>query len=220
MCGRYTIRESALLRAIYGIDLPVPLDVTYNAAPSQSLPIIRHDVSANPAARLARWGLIPHWTKGKPRTQPINARSETAGRSPMFRQAMQRRRCLVPADGFYEWQGNKPPKQPFFIRMKDDAPFCFAGLWERWQPEDVADPVDTFTILTTDANDTVRPIHPRMPVILDPANYQRWLARTAEADQVADLLGPYPPDRMEAWPISTKVNSVRNNGPDLVDPAT
>ncbi len=220
MCGRYTIRDTALWQAVYGVDLSALFPATFNAAPSQELPIIRYNIRKERVARLVRWGLIPYWTRGKPRVQPINARSETANTSRMFREAMERRRCLVPADGFYEWQGEKPPKQPYFIRMKDDAPFSFAGLWERWQPEDASEPIDTFTILTTEANDALRSIHPRMPVMLDPTDYDRWLDRNVPAHDVADLLRPYPPDRMEAWPVGPKVNSVRNNSPDLIEPAS
>jgi putative SOS response-associated peptidase YedK len=171
------------------------------------------------ALGLARWGLIPSWTKGKPKTQPINAKSETAATSGMFRQAMERRRCLVPADGFYEWQGAAPPKQPFFIRMKDDQPFALGGLWERWRESDEAEPLDTFTILTTVPNELIGPIHNRMPMILDPADYDRWLDRGVGAGGVTDLLKPYDAGRMEAYPISTQVNNVRNDGPALIEPS-
>ena len=152
-----------------------------------------------------------------PKLQPINAKSETAATSGMFRRAMERRRCLVPADGFYEWKGAKPPKQPYFIHLKDGAPFAFAGLWERWTPEEGAKPVDTFTILTTEPNDLMRPLHNRMPVNIDSRDYGRWLDGESPPSAVADLLKPYRAEGMEAWPVSTRVNRPGNEGPELIE---
>lgn len=188
MCGRYTARRIDFRR--YGVEFDEPwfeefsehgLAMRFNIPPSLNLPVIRMSSKDERAARLARWGLIPSWTKGKPKMQPINAKSETAATSGMFREAMERRRCLVPADGFYEWKGAKPPKVPHFIHRADDEPFAFAGLWERWKPADDAEPVDTFTILTTEPNELMRSIHNRMPVILKPEDYQRWLDRELPA---------------------------------------
>ncbi len=136
----------------------------------------------------------------------------------MFRAALERRRCLVPADGFYEWKGAKPPKQPFFIHMRDDALFAFAGLWERWRKTEESAPLDTFTILTTSPNDLMSGIHNRMPVILEQAHHERWLDREKKAADVADLLKPFDADRMEAWPVSTAVNKPENNDPSLIEP--
>jgi putative SOS response-associated peptidase YedK len=137
----------------------------------------------------------------------------------MFRQAVARRRCLVPADGFFEWQGSKPPKQPYFIHMRSDEPFAFAGLWERWRPDAPdAEPLDTFTILTTSPNELMSPIHNRMPVIIAGKDYDRWLDRTVETAGVADLLKPYPAEEMEAYTVSTRVNNVRNDERDLLLP--
>lgn len=135
----------------------------------------------------------------------------------MFRQAMQRRRCLVPADGFYEWQGKTPPKQPYFIHMSDDAPFAFAGIWERWRASPDAEPIDSFAILTTTPNELMRPIHDRMPVIVPEPDYGRWLDRTRGASDIEDLLRPYDAGKMEAWPVGRQVNNVRNGGPTLIE---
>jgi putative SOS response-associated peptidase YedK len=136
----------------------------------------------------------------------------------MFRQAMDRRRCLIPADGFYEWKGAKPPKQPFFIHRRDDDVFCFAGLWERWKPGPDVEPVDTFTILTTSPNSLMADIHNRMPVILEEKDYPLWLDRSVPGKGVQDLLKPYPPELLEAYPVSTFVNSPKNEGPECSEP--
>lgn len=222
MCGRYTIRELRLLQAVLGA-LPSPgfeefthKASLYNIAPSLSCPIVRINAEGQRVIGLAKWGLIPSWTKGKPKLAPINAKCETAATSGMYKQAMERRRCLVPADGFYEWKGSKPPKQPYFIRMKDDVLFAFAGLWERWKPDEKSEPIDTFTIITTEPNELMKPLHNRMPVILDHADYNRWLDRDKAAKDVTDLLKPFDAERMEAWPVSTKVNTPKNQGAELI----
>jgi putative SOS response-associated peptidase YedK len=203
-----------LLKLIPWLQVPAEIlerQSRYNVAPSQVMPII---VDADGAARLrtAKWGFVPSWTKGKPKMQPINAKSETVATSGMFRRAFQQRRCLVPAYGFYEWQGAKPPKQPYFIHMRDGSPFAFAGLWERSHPDD-AGPLETFTILTTAPNELMKPIHNRMPVIIPPDGYRQWL----NGDEPQELLKPYDAAAMEAFRISTRVNNVRNDGPELIE---
>ncbi|MDB5290279.1 MAG: response-associated peptidase [Phycisphaerales bacterium] len=225
MCGRYTIRRADVgAAALRALNMPLFEEFTelkivprFNIAPSQSAPVIRLNAAGKAAAGEVRWGLIPSWTKGKPKMQPINARAENVATSAMFRQALERRRCLVPADGFYEWHGSKPPKQPYFIRRKDDGLFMFAGLWERWKPDDDAEPIDTFTLITTTPNELMSPIHNRMPVILGPADYGKWLDRDAGAEEAMKLLRPYPAEEMEAWPISARVNRVGNDGPELLE---
>jgi putative SOS response-associated peptidase YedK len=215
MCGRYTLMKLAdLLKLIPWLQVPAEIlerQSRYNVAPSQVMPII---VSADDRAQLhtAKWGFVPSWTKGKPKLQPINAKSETVATSGMFRRAFQQRRCLVPADGFYEWQGVKPPKQPYFIRMRDASPFAFAGLWERSHPEG-PEALETFTILTTTPNELLKPIHNRMPVIIPLDRYRQWLG----GEQPQELLKPYDADAMETFPISTRVNNVRNEGPELIE---
>lgn len=240
MCGRYTLRrldvflhEMANLRqqigdieAGFDIDprdepfdeKPRLLGVRYNIAPSQQVPVIRSKADGASALGLVKWGLIPSWTKGKPKLQPINARGETVSTSGMFRQAFERRRCLIPADGFYEWKKlDARTKQPMFIHLKEDRPFAFAGLWERWKPDEASPPIDTCTILTTTPNDLMCGIHDRMPVILAPGDFPRWLSREVPGKDVLDLVRPFDADQMEAWPVSVAVNSPKNDGKELVE---
>jgi putative SOS response-associated peptidase YedK len=225
MCGRYTLRRYDLARAAFDAmqqQLPFEefseLRITprFNIAPSQIVPTVRIDRNGNRVLSAAKWGLIPSWTKSKSKTAPINARAETLASSGMFRQAFNRRRCLIPADGFYEWQESKPPKQPYFIHRKDDRLFAFGGLWERWNDPGSGEVVDSCTIVTTSANEVMTPIHNRMPLILAEGDYERWLNREIPGEEVADLLKPSHAD-LEARPVSTAVNSVKNDGPELID---
>jgi putative SOS response-associated peptidase YedK len=137
----------------------------------------------------------------------------------MCREAFQRRRCLIPADGFFEWKGSKAPKQPYYIRLRDGQPFGLAGLWERWRPEPDAEPIDTCTIITVQPNAITALLHNRMPLIIAAADYGRWLDPATPAAHVATLLRPYPADDMDAIAVSAAVNSTRNDGPELIEPA-
>lgn len=137
----------------------------------------------------------------------------------MFREAFQRRRCLIPADGFFEWKGSKPPKQPYYIRMRDGHMFGLGGLWERWQPDPDAEPIETCTIITTQPNAITEPLHNRMPLIIAPSDYERWLDPATPSAEVAAVLRPYPAEEMDALPVSAKVNNTRNDGPQLIEPA-
>jgi putative SOS response-associated peptidase YedK len=218
MCGRYTVRRfdsiRAGLRAAPGPGFEeFDERPRFNITPAQMLPIVKADDKGKPILTLAKWGYVPFWTKGKPKLAPINAKSENVATSPMFRLAFKDHRCIVPADGFYEWKGAKPPKQPYFAHLKDDSPFAFAGLWSRWKPE-VGEPVDTFTILTTEPNELLEKIHNRMPVIIRQRDYVKWLT----GDAAATLLQSYDAKAMEAYPVSTKVNRPGNDGPDLIKP--
>jgi putative SOS response-associated peptidase YedK len=223
MCGRYTVRRVDLLASQFAADAS-PLFETFderphfNLAPSQHVPVVRLSASGKRTLSAVRWGLIPSWTKGKPKQQPINARSETVATSGMFRQAFARRRCLVPADGFYEWRRVGEKKQPMFMRRSDDALFAFAGIWERWTPDEEAEPVDTVAILTTSPNDLMKPIHDRMPVILPVAEYDRWLDRDVPGDDVAGLLRPYAEVDLTAARVSSRCNSPANDDCDCVAP--
>lgn len=226
MCGRYTIRRIDIFIRFGAMD-PPPFETfdekrlvpRFNVAPSQMVPAIRLNSDDARSLGLVKWGLIPSWTTGKPKLQPINARAETVATSSMFRSALDRRRCLVPADGFYEWQKREQGKQPIFIRLKEDEPFAFAGLWERWKPDEASPPIDTMTIITTTPNKLMAPIHDRMPVILKPEDHTRWLDRSVAGKDVLDLLTPFDAEQMEAWPVSTRVNTPKNDSPDLIDAA-
>jgi putative SOS response-associated peptidase YedK len=225
MCGRYTLRRSDFAFAIYrAMNRPHPEEFSetnlvprFNIAPSQGVPIIRNNHNGDPVISLVAWGLIPHWTKGTPKTKPINARDDKVLVSPMFKGAMERRRCLVPADGFYEWQDTEPAKVPWFFHLPDDAPFAFAGLWERWKPDPDAEPIDTCLHITTTPNALISPIHDRMPAILHRDDYARWLDRDVPPAEAAKLLRPYPAEQMESQMVSTRVNSTKNQGPELLD---
>jgi putative SOS response-associated peptidase YedK len=168
---------------------------------------------------LLRWGLVPYWTKeASPKAKPINATAERVANAPMFRAAYAKRRCIVPVDNFFEWKAVKGAraKQPYAIAMKSGQPFGLAAIWEGWKHPHTGDVLRTFCIITTDANDLVADIHDRMPVILPPEAYERWLANI-EPDP-RDLLVPFPADLMMMWPISTKVNKPDNDDPAILDP--
>lgn len=227
MCGRYTLRKSDRIRTAFQVGVAEQFEEfsklkivpRFNIAPSQDAPVIRINAAGERSLQLVRWGLIPSWVKGKPGQQPINARAETIATSGMFRQAFERRRCLVPADGFYEWQKlDAKTKQPMFVRRRDDEPFAFAGLWERWRPDADAEPVDTFAIITTTPNALMSPIHNRMPVVLAERDHARWLDRENPGPAVADVLKPYADEDFTATSVSTRVNSPKNDDCDCIAP--
>ena len=212
MCGRYTqTHTGADLAAAFQLTTEPAPPPRYNIAPSQ--PVCA--VIAGRGYRIFQWGLVPSWAKDyKIGYRLINARSETAAEKPSFRAAFKRRRCLIPADGFYEWQRTAGKKQPFYIHLRDRPVFALAGLWEQW--ESGGSYLETCSILTTAPNELMEPIHNRMPVIVPVADYDRWL--TAAPDQVQPLMKPYNADEMEAYPVSTLVNSPQNDGPDCTVP--
>jgi len=218
MCGRFAsflgpVDLRDVFRTVGDIPNTAP---SWNVAPTQAAMVVRrHPESGERHLDLLRWGLVPHFTKDlKAARKPINARSETAGSSGMFRGALAARRCLVPADAFYEWRTDPTGKQPFAIARVDRAPLAFAGLWESWRAPD-GEVLRTFAILTTSANATMRPLHERMPVILEARDWPGWLGE-AEGD-VAGLMRPAGDDVLELWPVSRAVNNVRNNGAELLD---
>jgi putative SOS response-associated peptidase YedK len=225
MCGRFTQqRPSAELAALFGAeDLAESPGGRFNLAPQQLGLVVVEREDLRRAIVPYRWGFIPSWAKD-PRigNRLINARAETVAVTPAFRAAFAKRRCIVPADGFYEWQRLSPRlRQPNLVRRVDGQPMEFAGLWSIWrdptQPE--AEPVRTFSIITTTANATLAPIHDRMPVLLAPADRDRWLAPTpADPGELIGLLRPAPDDLLELFPVSRRVNDVRNEGPELVLP--
>lgn len=220
MCGRFTLTvpgEQASQQ--FGLSkAATTLAPRYNIAPTQPVAAVRAAEGGRELA-LLRWGLIPPWAKDLSiGARMINARAETAAEKPAFRSAMKQRRCLILADGFYEWQTTGAGKQPFYFRVEGGRPFAFAGLWEQWRGPQ-GDQIESCTILTTEANDLVRPLHDRMPVILRPEDYARWLdPALRDAGAVADLLAPYPADAMLTYPVSKAVNRVSNDGAELIAP--
>jgi putative SOS response-associated peptidase YedK len=238
MCGRFTLRTPASV-LIERFDLDVRSDrqmelfsPRYNIAPTQEIVIVR----ANPSdgrrtAAMMRWGLVPSWAKEPGGAPQINARAETLVEKPMFRTAYRRRRCLIPADGFYEWQqpagGGKGTKQPYYIHRPDGQPFAFAGLWESWtgRGASASEPnktspssIESCTIVTTQANQRLRELHERMPVVLAPADYDLWLdVKVEEPATLAHLLAPCGEDELVAEPVSTHVNRVANDDPRCIE---
>ena len=210
MCGRFTItknKDEIAERFEIHID-PAMFSKTYNAAPSQTLPIITN--TAPEQASFHKWGLILHWAKDESNgNKLINARGETIAEKPSFRDAAEKRRCLVITDGFYEWQRSGGEKQPYRITLADESLFTFAGLWESWSAPDGRD-VRTFTIITTEPNGLMKPIHKRMPVILTPEN-ERVRISDEPLEKVLYLLKPYDEKEMNAYPVSSRVNSPKNN---------
>jgi putative SOS response-associated peptidase YedK len=219
MCGRYTITRPADLVRELGVETSHELAPRYNVAPTQNLPVVRAGASGSPRElAVMRWGLIPSWAKDpKIGNRMINARSETAAEKPSFRNAMKRRRCLILADGFYEWAKEGGAKQPYHIHLAGHRPFVFAGLWERWSKGE--EPIESFTILTTAANDTIRPLHDRMPVILGKQDHDLWLdPAVGDKALLAPLLKPYANEEIEFHPVSRMVNNPRNDVPQCVEP--
>jgi len=223
MCGRFSLTASPTAMAeLFDLDAStVPaLAPRYNIAPTQPVAVVR--VAPEGGRReigFLRWGLIPAWAKDPGiGARMINARAETVAEKPAFRGAFRRRRCLVPASGFYEWRKVDKHKQPYYIHMADREPFAIAGLWERWAAP-TGDVVESCTLLTTDANDRVRPLHDRMPVILAREAFGRWLdPEVTDPGPLLELLAPYPSEAMALYPVSTFVNAARNDGPRCVEP--
>jgi putative SOS response-associated peptidase YedK len=218
MCGRYTIIATPeALRALFGYDEQPNFPPRYNVAPTQPIPIVRM-VDGKRHFALVRWGLLPSWVKDpKKFTLLINARGETVAEKPAYRAAMKRRRCLIPADGFYEWKAGTPRKQPYYIRAKDGAPLAFAGLWETWTGPN-GEELETAAIVTTSADKTLRSIHDRMPVIVPPDAFDLWLdAANVDPLTASVLIAPAAENLLEAYPVSTDVNRVANDNPKLLD---
>ena len=213
MCGRYTLTvDAAVLAELFELEPPTDLEPRYNIAPTQAVPIVRTAPDGGRRWARVRWGLIPSWAKDESiGSRLINARAETAADKPSFRSAFKHRRCLIPADGFYEWAKTEGGKVPHHVRFADRRPFAFAGLWERWMPPE-GEAVDSCTILTTAPNGLVAGIHDRMPVILPPGAYADWLAPGPLGPDAAEaMLVPHPGDGMEAVPVSRHVNSPAND---------
>lgn len=219
MCGRFTQSKTAemLAKAFQLATLP-DWQPRYNIAPTQPVPVAIHlPEQADRQFKLLRWGLIPSWSKDLSiGAKLINARAETVAEKPSFRSAFKQRRCLILADGFYEWQRQNGKKQPFFFQERDGQPFALAGLWERWQGEEGA--IESCTILTTQANELLRPIHDRMPVILPSTAYEEWLDPKTPTDRLQGLLHPYDAEAMQSYAVSAMVNNPTNDRPECIQP--
>ena len=220
MCGRFTLAASAhAIKELFPLFDEADPEPQYNIAPTQSLLAVRQlPASARPEFVRLRWGLIPSWADDpKVGYRTINARSESVASKPAFRTPFRESRCLILADGFYEWKKTDGSKQPFHIRLKTGKPFAFAGLYAHWDKGEK--PIDSCTILTTEANELMRTLHDRMPVILEPASFDQWLDPTQhKPEPLQALLRPFPSETMTAIPISTYVNNARNQGPECIAP--
>jgi putative SOS response-associated peptidase YedK len=224
MCGRYTLTtKPERIASLFDLPEPPPIAPRYNIAPTQDVLIVRA-CDAGRRGAMVRWGLIPHWAKDADiGSRLINARAETAASKPAFRAAWKRRRCLVPADGFYEWKKTPSGKQPCLIGLPDGEPFALAGLWERWEgPPDGGEPqgpVESCTILTTEPNELVAEVHNRMPVILPAGDWPTWLGEAdADGRDPTDLTRPYPGE-LTLRPVSRRVNSPARDDPSCIEPA-
>ena len=209
MCGRFSIlNDTESLEKHFQLLDAGYYNRSYNVTPSSDIAVIRTHESQRELIT-CHWGLIPAWTKDT-KLKPINARSETLSSKPFFRSALKNKRCLIPASGFYEWQGSKGQKQPFYFKLKNTDLFAFAGLWEHWQSPDKT--IDSCTIITTTANEVMKPVHHRMPVILYPDDYDEWLNEGS-----IELLKPYT-GAMQCYPVSPLVNNPANNNEQLIRP--
>jgi putative SOS response-associated peptidase YedK len=226
MCGRYGRRAdkqriAEMMQAGDTNVFDVDFAPSYNVAPQTMQPVVRLDPdTGRRELAMIRWGLVPFWSRdGKAGYSTINARAETLTTSPAYREAVKRRRCLVPVEFFFEWQKlDAKTKQPYAISLRDGNLFAFAGLWETWRDKSNGKILESYTIITTDPNEFMEPFHDRMPAILDPKDYERWLAPAEPSHLPVDLLRPYPAEDMKAWKVSTDVGNVRNNRPELIDP--
>ncbi|MGI9271130.1 MAG: SOS response-associated peptidase [Woeseiaceae bacterium] len=217
MCGRFAFYSpSEATAALFGVDASLPVEPRFNIAPSQYIAAIREtDESEEPARELAmlRWGLVPFWAKDPAiGNRMINARAETVAEKPSFRAAYRHRRCLVLADGFYEWKKDGDSKTPYFISLENGEPFAFAALWENWQAKESDESIQSTTLITTAANEFMATVHHRMPVVLQSETADRWLAGDNEV--IADVAANSPEFR--AWPVDKRVNNARNEGEELI----
>jgi putative SOS response-associated peptidase YedK len=218
MCGRYSITTSTeALRRLFNFDDRPNLQPRYNMAPTQMAPIVRERDGARHLDML-RWGLLPKWSKdASGAAKMINARSETIAEKPAYREAFRTRRCLVPADGFYEWQVRGKTKRPYRVTLADGATFAFAGLWESWaDPQDNGATIETFTVATVIASESISHIHHRMPVILAPDDHETWL--NGDPVEAGALLKASPDQRLRSFEVNPKVGNVRNDDPSLLEP--
>ena len=215
MCGRFTLTSPAskLVEFFATLAPEFELEPRYNIAPTQMTPTIVSQDGFR-SMRPMRWGLVPSWANNIAEgAKMINARAETVDSKPAFRKAFEKRRCLVPANGFFEWKKLGKDRQPYLIGLANEEPFVFAGLWERWHDPETEVVVESYSVVTTTPNALMNDIHDRMPVILSDEGCDRWLDKAASAGQLLDLLVPYPADEMQAFPVDHSVGNVRNDTP-------
>jgi len=215
MCGRFALKTPPRsIQEHFHLPETVNLSPRYNIAPSQEIAVVRHLTGKSfRQLDMLRWGLIPHWAKDmKIGYKMINARSETLAQKPSFRSAFKKRRCLIAADGFYEWKHSESTKQPYYAHLKDNSVFGFAGLWESWNSPE-GSTVESCTIITTSPNELIGEIHDRMPVILHPEQYETWLQDSTPEQSLQQLLRPFPAEEMEASRVSSEVNNPKNDSP-------
>jgi putative SOS response-associated peptidase YedK len=224
MCGRYYRRsDKQKIAEVFRTGVPTTFEIlpSYNVAPQTFQPVVVFNKKSLERELLPmRWGLVPYWASDpKVGYSTINAKAETLTTSPVFREAIKRRRCLVPADGFYEWQPiDRKNKQPFAFALKDGSLFALAGLFDVWKNKQTGQALFSYSVITTDPNELLEPFHNRMPVIVKPADYERWLAPAEPHHLPVDLLRPYPDELMTAWRISTAVGNVKNDDTNLITP--
>lgn len=217
MCGRFAFYSpSEAAAALFGVATSVAVEPRFNIAPTQYIAAIRQDAQQERELVMLRWGLVPFWAKDPTiGNRMINARAETVAEKPAYRAAYRHRRCVVLADGFYEWRKDGANKVPYFISVADGKPFALAGLWENWHDGESGEDLQSATLITTVANDFMAPLHHRMPVILEPGTAGEWLAG---ADGLLDDVPSITPS-LRAWPVDRRVNNARNEGAELIEPA-
>ncbi len=219
MCGRFALSQpKEAIASVFDLAQIPPLEPRYNIAPTQLIPVVLYpSAQSEKQLQMFHWGLIPSWAKAPAiGAKLINARAETVSEKPSFKSAFKKRRCLIIADGFYEWQRQDGKKQPYYFRLQNEQIFAFAGLWEHWQSS-AEETIDSCTILTTEANDLLRPIHDRMPVIIALKDYELWLNPVEKAENLQPLLRPYQADLMTSYAVSIKVNNPKNNTPECIN---
>lgn len=214
MCGRFAFYSPAeATAALFGVSASIAVEPRFNIAPSQYIAAIRETEDAGRELAMFRWGLVPFWAKDPAiGNRMINARAETVAEKPSFRAAYRHRRCLVLADGFYEWKKEATGKVPYFISLASGEAFAFAGLWESWQSKETEEFIQSTTLITTAANDFMSTVHHRMPIILQPATADRWLA--GDDELISEITGNSL--KFQAWPVDKRVNNARNEGEDLI----
>ncbi len=216
MCGRFAFYSpSEAAAALFGVNTSIAVEPRYNIAPTQYIAAIRNSDNNERELVMLRWGLVPFWAKDPSiGNRMINARAETVAEKPSFRAAYSRRRCVVLADGFYEWRREADAKTPYFISLTNGKPFALAGLWENWQDKESDDSIQSATLITTEANDFMRPIHHRMPMILEADAANDWLGGDKTMLETAAANSP----SLRAWPVDRRVNKSRNEGGELIEP--